>query len=90
MENNALRNIILVSGAFAAGVITGMLLSPKSGEDNRDWINQNAKKASDWVDRQSREAVSRSEKALQEYSDRLKKEFKDSVSEIQKASEKLK
>lgn len=90
MENNALRNIILVSGAFAAGVITGMLLSPKSGEDNRDWINQNAKKASDWVDRQSREAVNRSEKALQEYSDRLKKEFKDSVSEIQKASEKLK
>jgi gas vesicle protein len=86
MSRKTLRSIVLVTGAFATGVITGLLISPGSGRDNREWINQNAKEAGDWIDKKSREAAAKGEKKVHEYSERIKKGVKDSISNISEAT----
>ncbi len=89
MKNNTSRNFVLVAGAFATGAVTGLLLSPKSGQDNRKWMNQNARQATGWAGKTSRDVVSRGEEKFHHYSNRLKDEIKNSVSDLTKAADTL-
>jgi gas vesicle protein len=41
--------LLSVTGAFVGGVTVGMLLSPKTGKENREYIKREASEASDKV-----------------------------------------
>lgn len=46
MTTRGWATLIGVVGAFAGGVVAGMLLSPKSGRENREFIKRGAAEAS--------------------------------------------
>lgn len=46
MTTRGWATLIGIAGAFAGGVITGMLFSPKSGRENRESIKRGAAEAS--------------------------------------------
>lgn len=78
----ALGKIITFSaGFFVGGLVTGMLLSPKSGADNRRDIANKAKKAGDWVENQGK-AISREASTKMDT-------LKDVVPDLYKATEHL-
>jgi gas vesicle protein len=76
---NMIKTILIAGGAFAGGVLTGMLIAPKSGDDNRKWVKVNAKEAGDWLDKKGKEALAKSEAKFQALSEQIKKGVKDSV-----------
>ncbi len=41
--------ILLTAASFAGGVILSMLTSPRSGTENRKWIQDNTGEVKDWV-----------------------------------------
>lgn len=45
MTTRGWTTLIGVTGAFAGGVIAGMLLAPKSGRENREFIKRGAAEA---------------------------------------------
>ncbi|MEX1062555.1 MAG: YtxH domain-containing protein [Balneolaceae bacterium] len=81
MNNTNLSSILFAATAFATGMIAGLFLSPKTGRGNRAWINENAKEATDWVDRKSREAMSRGEEKLQHFTGRIREGLNESMPE---------
>lgn len=76
--------------AFASGMVTALLLTPKSGKENRKWITDQSKETKDWLEHQSRKLKEDSEKRIDRVSKGIKKTVKDAVPDLYEATEKLK
>ncbi len=70
----------LVTGlvAFAGGVVAGMLLTPRSGKENRKWIENTSHKI-----------IEDSEKRLGKVSSNIKRSMKDNLPDLYEATEDL-
>tara|TARA_R110002096_G_scaffold326134_4_gene520057 strand:- start:7924 stop:8220 length:297 start_codon:yes stop_codon:yes gene_type:complete len=75
--------------AFASGLITGILLAPKSGKDNRKWIQDQSKEAKDWIEVKGQHLLDESERRISEVSKEIKKTVKEAVPDLYEATSSL-
>ncbi|MEO9887509.1 MAG: YtxH domain-containing protein [Balneola sp.] len=64
--------------AFAGGVVTGLLLTPKSGKENRQWIED-----------KSHQLLEDGEKRIGQVSKNIKKSVKENLPDLYEATELL-
>tara|TARA_R110000868_G_scaffold294140_3_gene554755 strand:+ start:2665 stop:2931 length:267 start_codon:yes stop_codon:yes gene_type:complete len=62
---------------FSTGVVIGLLLSPKSGKENRKWISEQTGEAKLWVEDKSDKIVKESERKLHKISKGVKQAIPD-------------
>ncbi len=75
--------------AFASGLITGMLLAPRSGKDNRKWIQDQSREAKDWIEIKGQQLLEESERRIDEVSQEIKKTVKEAVPDLYEATSSL-
>lgn len=55
--SNKLEILLISVASFATGMAVGLLMAPKSGKENREWLQDQADQAVDWLDEKSQEAI---------------------------------
>ncbi len=73
--------------SFAAGLVAGMLFSPKSGRENREWINDQVSTLGDWVNETGQKSVSRARKELNDLRKKVKKGIDKTVPDLYSATD---
>ncbi len=76
--------------AFAGGVIAGLLLAPKSGKENREWLQEQSDEARNWLEGTSHRILEESERKIDQVSEGLKKTVKENVPDLYEATESFK
>ncbi len=87
--NKGTRFFLTGMVAFASGMITGLLLAPKSGKENRKWIQDHSKDAKDWIEDKGHHLLEESERRINEVSEEIKKTVKETVPDLYEATESL-
>ncbi len=75
--------------AFAGGVVTGLLLTPRSGKENRQWIHDHSEGAKNWIEDKSHKIIEDGERKLEKVSNSIKKGVKDNLPDLYEATESL-
>ncbi|MEQ8525011.1 YtxH domain-containing protein [Gracilimonas sp.] len=81
--------LLVGATAFAGGVISALLFSPKSGEVNRRWVSKQSKKTKGLLEEKGKKWKEDSEKRIDRFSKGVKKTLKDSVPNLYEATENL-
>lgn len=81
--------LIFGAATFATGFLTGLLLTPKSGKENRQWVSEHGKETKDWIESHSKKLKEDSEKRIDKVSKGIKKTVKNSVPDLYEATEDL-
>ncbi|MAL17197.1 MAG: hypothetical protein CL670_16880 [Balneola sp.] len=81
--------VLVGATAFAGGVISGLLLTPKSGKVNRRWISMQGKETKDWLEEKGRKFKQENEHRIDNFSKGVKKTLKDAVPNLYEATENL-
>lgn len=84
-----LGTLLLGATTFATGFIAGLLLTPKSGKENRKWVSDQSKDTKHWLEEQSHKLKEDSEKRIDRVSKGIKKTMKDAVPDLYEATEAL-
>lgn len=84
-----LGTILIGTTAFAGGLLTALLISPKSGRENRRWISEHGKETKDWLEEKGQKLRTEGEKRIDRLSKGVRKTVKDSVPDLYEATEKL-
>ena len=88
-SKSALTILLATAGAFFTGVAVGLLISPKSGKDNRKWLRQQADEMTDWVDQHSKDALHITENKISSIKKDVQKKIKDSIPDLYEATENI-
>ena len=81
-SKNGLNILVAAVGLFAAGIAAGLLLSPKSGRENREFIRKGADDAGNWVHAKRSEAQDK----VHQVSDKVKRTVKEHVPDLYEAT----
>lgn len=81
---------LLATSSFVGGMALGILLSPKSGRENREWIASNATELADWVDEKGRDAIHQGEEQISHIRRNLHEGIKSNVPDLYEATEQIK
>jgi len=73
--------------SFAAGLVAGMLFAPKSGRENREWINDQVSGLGDWVNETGQKSVFRARKELNELRGKVKRGIEKTVPNLYSATD---
>lgn len=71
---------------FAGGVVTGLLIAPGSGKENRDWLQDNTKEAKRWAEKQGSRLIEEGEKKLSKVSGDIKKTVRKTIPDLYEAT----
>ncbi|HCD51243.1 MAG TPA: YtxH domain-containing protein [Balneolaceae bacterium] len=63
--------------SFTAGLVTGLLIAPKSGKENREWISEHGEEAKQWVELKGQRLIEESEKRIGKISENIKEAIPD-------------
>ena len=74
---------------FAGGIVTGMLLTPKSGKENRKWLQEHSEEAKHWIEDRSNRILEDSEKRIGQVSKNIQKSVKENLPDLYEATEAL-
>lgn len=88
-KNSNFSLIIVAAASFVGGVAVGMLVSPRSGKENREWISEHATDVADWVDKRGHEALHFAENRIDSIKQNLQEEYKKAVPDLYEATEDL-
>jgi gas vesicle protein len=88
--NTPVKIALTAIASFAGGYIFGLLTTPQSGKENRDWIGHNADEARKWVGDKGHNFVEESEKRITEIAGNLRQSVKDSIPDLYEATEDIK
>jgi len=80
-SSNKLEIILISMASFATGLAIGMLVSPMSGKENREWLQDQADQAADWLDEKGQDALRSTSKKL--------REVKETIPDLYSATEDL-
>ena len=83
--NRALGSFLATMAAFSAGVVTGLLLSPRSGAENRKWISEHTDEAKSWMELKGHKLIEESEKRI----DSISKNLKETIPDLYAATESI-
>lgn len=78
---------IIAGGAFAAGVLAGLLLDPKVKNEIASAVKANSGRAEDWLKGRKQIALLRIERGIREIKEMLDKNLADPVPNLYKATE---
>ncbi|TNE73831.1 YtxH domain-containing protein [bacterium] len=78
--------ILATAGAFFTGVAVGLLIAPKSGRENRDWLKSQALDVSDWVGQHSREAIHETEEKIKTIQHDVKQKIRENIPDLYEAT----
>lgn len=81
--------ILIAASSFIGGFAAGLLLAPKSGEDNRRWIADNVDDMADWVEHKSKETLHRGEEELNRFRENVREGVRRSVPDLYDATENI-
>lgn len=70
--NTLLKNTLLVSGGLVAGIVTGILIAPKSGKETREELTSKIKDLQSKIEGLSGEARSKIENKITDLKESLK------------------
>ena len=84
-----LGTILVGATAFAGGLISGLLLTPKSGKVNRRWVSMQGKETKDWLEEKGKKLKKDNEHRIDRFSEGVKKTLKDAVPNLYEATENL-
>jgi gas vesicle protein len=88
-QERAIELAIVTIASFVTGIVVGLLFSPRSGRENRAWINDQVDHLGDWVSETGQKTVFRANKELDELRSKVKKGIDKAVPNLYKATEKL-
>lgn len=86
-NNSTLGTILITTSAFLSGFALGVLLAPRSGKENRQWIAEQADDLTDWVDNYSKQAINETEEKIKDIKKDVQKNLKDSFPDLYKVTE---
>lgn len=75
--------------AFAGGLIAGLLITPKSGKENRKWLSQHGQETRNWLEDRGKKIKQDSEKRIDRVSEGIRKTVKNTVPDLYEATENL-
>ena len=81
--------VLVGATAFACGLISGLLLTPKSGKVNRRWVSMQGKETKGWIEEKGRQLKQENEHRIDRFSKGVKKTLKDAVPNLYEATENL-
>ncbi|MEX0609750.1 MAG: YtxH domain-containing protein [Balneolaceae bacterium] len=87
--NKGLKNLFITLTAFSGGLVTGLLLTPKSGQENRKWVSSHSKETKEWLEDKGHKIVEESEKRIDRVSKGIKKTVQDSLPDLYEATDDL-
>ena len=84
-----LTTIIAVAGSFTSGFLLGLLLAPKSGKENREWIAKQTDDVTNWIDKKGKETIENTEKQIKNFSTNIRSNVNKSIPDLYSATEGL-
>lgn len=88
MERNTnITSVFLATTSFIGGVAVGLLLSPKSGNENRMWLSDHTADLTNWLDDQRRSAKDKSNKELQRFRKNVQQGIRQHIPDLYEATE---
>ncbi|MFP8489326.1 YtxH domain-containing protein [Gracilimonas sp. Q87] len=81
--------LLVGATAFAGGVLTGLLLTPRSGKENLKWVKDQSEETVEWLETTGRKIREDGEKRIDRFSEGIKKTMKDSLPDLYEATEDL-
>lgn len=84
-----IRSIFLATTSFIGGVAVGLLLSPKSGDENRMWLSDHTTELANWIDDQRKSAKDKSNKELQRFRKNVQQGIRQNVPDLYEATENI-
>ncbi|MDR9418714.1 YtxH domain-containing protein [Gracilimonas sp.] len=79
--------LLFGAAAFTGGIVAGLLLTPKSGKENRRWVKDQSDETKRWLEIKGRKIKNDSEKRIDRVSKGIKKTVKDSLPDLYEATE---
>lgn len=79
-SKNTLGILLAAAGVFASGIAIGLLVSPRSGRENREYLLKNAEDVGEWLTSQTKTARDKAGKAIDEVGQNFKK-VKETISD---------
>lgn len=76
--------------SFAGGLVVGMLLTPQSGKENRQWISDSADDAKNWITEKGQTLKSEGQQKISNVKESVKKGVKTNMPNLYEATEDLK
>jgi gas vesicle protein len=86
-ENRIFEIAAVTILSFAAGLAAGMLFSPKSGRENREWISDQANHLGEWVNETGKKSVRRAKEELTELREKVHQRIDRTVPDLYAATE---
>lgn len=81
--------LLVGATAFAGGVLTGLLLTPRNGKENLKWVKDQSEETVEWLETTGRKIREDGEKRIDRFSEGIKKTMKDSLPDLYEATEDL-
>ena len=72
-----IETLLATVAGFSAGIVFALLLSPKSGRENREWISRQTGEAKHWVEDHGNKIVKEGEERLHKISSNVKEIIPD-------------
>jgi len=90
MREKSLSGLLLTAAcSFVGGFALGLLLSPKSGRENRAWISENAEDMGHWIDSKSRQIIHLTEEQVNQIAARIQETLDANLPDLYKATERI-
>ena len=86
-DHRVLEIAAISVASFAAGLIAGMLLAPKSGRENRAWVNDRVSSLGEWVNETGQKSVQVARKELGELRHKVKRGIDHAVPDLYAATQ---
>lgn len=86
-ENRIFEIAAVTVLSFAAGLAVGMLFSPKSGRENREWLSDQAGHVGDWVSETGKKSVRRAKEELSELREKVHQKMAHNIPDLYAATE---
>lgn len=88
-QKTKISSIFWATTSFIGGVAVGLLLSPKSGNENRMWISDHTSELANWLSEQRKSAKDKSNKELQRFRKNVQQGIRQNVPDLYEATEDL-
>lgn len=88
-KRSLLAKLLVMATSFAGGMALGILVAPKSGRENREWVNRQTSEFTDWVDGQSRDVLNKSTKKVNKAKEKVQRGIKKNVPNLYDATEEI-
>lgn len=88
-KRSLITRFIITATSFAGGMALGMLLSPRSGKENRRWIQRQTNDISGWMDHQRKGVIRKSEKQFSEVRKKVHQGIRKNVPDLYDATEEI-